>query len=270
MQRQDWRQAAALATQAEAAHPGAAWLRDERRQLAMRTGQWREALRLSGPESRASLAVAAADEEPDPAAAMRLARQAFKADPALAPAAIAYARRLRAGRRERAALDVLRQSWSLAPHPNVGEEFIRPAHDKLARAQEAAQLVRSNPGHVESHLFLAQAALDAGLNNEARQQIEAARASGMNQRRLWVLLADVEVAEGHAAAAQDALRHLHEADPDPVWRCGHCGTIHPTWQPVCDACETAGTIAWVQPDQAAQPQHVLLPEKRAIEGLISG
>src|SRR5699024_6142880 len=46
MARQDWAEAASLARQAEAAHPGAAWLREERAQLAIRTGNWAEALEL--------------------------------------------------------------------------------------------------------------------------------------------------------------------------------------------------------------------------------
>ncbi len=267
MQKQDWPAATALAAQAEAAHPGAAWLRDERRQMALRTGQWREALRLSAPEGRAALAVAAAAEEVDPTAATRLARQAWEADPALAPAAVAYASRLRAGGRERAVLDVLRRSWSISPHPDVAEAFLQPAPDKLARAQAAAQLVRSNPGHPESFLLLARTALDAGLTTDARRQVESARAAGMNQRRLWVVAADIAVMEGNAEEAQEALRQVPAADADPVWRCSNCGTVHAAWHPVCDACDATGTIGWTQPGDAAGLHPPRLAAPQAIEGL---
>ena len=49
MAKEDWVEAAALARQAEAAHPGAEWLRGERAQLAIRTGAWSEALALADP-----------------------------------------------------------------------------------------------------------------------------------------------------------------------------------------------------------------------------
>ncbi len=267
MQKQDWAAAAALAAQAEAAHPGAAWLRDERRQMASRTGHWREALRLSGRDGRAALAVAAAAEEQDPATATRLARQAWEAEPALAPAAVAYASRLRAGGRERAALDVLRRTWTISPHPDVAEEFMRPAADKLARAQEAVQLAKSNPGHPESFLLLARTALEAGLTTDARRQMEGARAAGMNQRRLWVLAADIAVMEGHPEEAQDALRQAPAADADPVWRCANCGTVHANWRPVCDACDATGTINWALPGDPSALHPPRLSAPQAIEGL---
>ena len=49
MQRQDWDAAHRLAKEADAAQPGAAWLREERQLLALRTHDWREALALSPP-----------------------------------------------------------------------------------------------------------------------------------------------------------------------------------------------------------------------------
>ena len=60
-----WEEADSLARRAEAAYPGAQWLKDERRSLALRTGKWEDALRLSGPDSRAALAVAAAGAAPN-------------------------------------------------------------------------------------------------------------------------------------------------------------------------------------------------------------
>ena len=45
--RESWEEAAAIARRAEAVHPGGAWLREERAQLAVRTGNWAQALRLA-------------------------------------------------------------------------------------------------------------------------------------------------------------------------------------------------------------------------------
>ena len=120
MARQDFAAAARLAGEAEAAHPGGSWLRAERARLAVRTGDWSGALALADASApKAALATAAANASRDPATALRLAQQAWKADPGLAPAALAYATRLREAGKERRALAVIGQSWARAPHPDL-------------------------------------------------------------------------------------------------------------------------------------------------------
>jgi len=247
--REDWPAAAALARRAEAAQPGAPWLQEENRVLALRTGNWTEALRMSGPDTRAALAVAAADAEPNLQVAVRLAQKAWKADPKLPAAVIAYARRLRELGKSRAADDLMSRAWAVQPHPAIAAEYLRSHKGKLDRAQAASRLVNAKPSDPESHLMQAQAALEADLTGQARKHVQAAQSLGMNQRRLWLLAADIADRDGNAAEMQDALRHAAMADPDPVWRCGACGTVHGDWRPVCDACNTPAQIAWVQPDQ---------------------
>jgi HemY protein len=250
MERKDWVEAAALARQAEAAHPGAAWLRGERAQLAVRTGAWSEALALADPDApKAALAAAAADAETDAAHGMRLARQAWNEEPGLTPAALAYARRLREAGRESRAQDAIRRTWAVNPHPALAEFALEPTTDPLARAQAAKRIAQENPDHAESHLLLAQTSLAAGLNGEARYQAEAARAAGLEDRRLWMLLADVEEAERGdtdegRAAQRDALRHAATAPPEPGWRCTTCGTPQPEWKAACPVCGTVGAIRW--------------------------
>lgn len=250
MAKEDWVEAAALARQAEAAHPGAEWLRGERAQLAIRTGAWSEALALADPDApKATLATAAAEAEPDAAMGMRLARQAWNEDPALVPAALAYARRLRAAGRETRAQGVIRKTWAVNPHPALAEFALAETSDPLARTQAAKRLAQENPDHPESHLLLARTSLAAGLTGEARHQAEAARAAGLNQRRLWMLFADIEEAEhgdtdeGHAAQ-RDALRQAAIGDPDPIWRCTACGTPQAEWKAACPVCGTLGSVQW--------------------------
>ena len=268
--REDWAAADELARQAEAVRPGAQWLKEERQVLALRTGQWADALRLSGPKLRAPLAVAAAGTEPDPATALRYAKQAWAADPALAPAAIAYASKLRAVGKHGKANEVLRRSWATQPHPDVATEYMADLDDKQARFRAAAGLAQQNARHPESHLLQARTALDAGMTKEALRHIQAVRNAGLNQRRVWVLLADIADQGGHVSEAQDALRHVATADPDPFWRCAACGTAHGRWQPVCDACNTPGEIAWVQPSGDGIRQVPLLVDHASLEGANTG
>jgi HemY protein len=243
MEREDWTEATALARQAEAVEPGAAWLRRERARIAVRAGAWSDALALADADAaRAALGAAAAEDEMDPARAQRLARQAWQDDPSLAPAVLAYARRLRAAGRENRALAAIRHSWSIAPHPDLAEFALAPTSDPLQRTQAAQRLTEANPEHAESRLLLARTALQAGLTGEARRHVEAALAAGLNQRRLWLLLAEIEAAEG--GDQRDTLRHAATAEADPTWQCSACHTAHASWHPACPDCFTVGSLRW--------------------------
>jgi HemY protein len=245
MARGDWEAAAQLARRAEAASPGVPWLRAERSRLAIRTGSWKEALTLAGPGDPVSvLGTAAANAEPDDREARRLAKRAWDADPTFAPAALAYAKRLRAAGRERRAQEVLRTSWSQAPHPALAEAALATTSDNLARTRRAEALANAAPGHPESQLLLARVTLAAGLPGEAHRHAEEARTAGLDQRRVWLLLADIAEQSGNGAEQSDALRHAANAGPDPAWRCGQCGTVHVEWAPTCSHCGTTGRIAW--------------------------
>jgi HemY protein len=117
---EDWTAARDLARQAEGSHPSTAWLREDRIMLAVRTGDWARAEALAEPGApRIAYATAAIAAETDPAQALKKARRVWSASPGFAPAALAYARRLREGGREARALDVVRDAWKAGPHPDL-------------------------------------------------------------------------------------------------------------------------------------------------------
>jgi HemY protein len=243
IERGDWPAAMALARQAEGVQPGAAWLRRERARLAVRAGEWSDALALADANApKAALATAAARGTRDATQALRLARRAWQEDPSLAPATLEYAKRLRETGREARALSAIRHSWSIAPHPDLAEFALATVTDPLARTQAAQRLTEANPTHAESRLVLARTALEAGLTGEARRHAEAAVAAGINQRRLWLLLAEIAEAEG--GDQREALHRAATADPDPVWRCEACHTAHAAWHPACPDCFTVGSLRW--------------------------
>ncbi len=241
----DYQRAAQLAREAEASHPGAAWLRGERTQLALRTGAWAEALQLTHEDApKAGFAAAAAEAEADPNVARKLAKQAWKRDPALGPAAIAYARRLRDSGREKSAQDVLRQSWAANPHPELADFALLPSPDRAAQLKAGNELVRGAPDHPESQMLLARLSLAAGLTADAHRHLDLARAAGLDQRRIHLLRADVAEADGDEAAQRDALRQAAMADPDPAWHCEACGSAVGGWHPACPVCHTPGRVRW--------------------------
>jgi HemY protein len=250
MERENWAEASALARQAEAAHPAAIWLRKERASLAVRTENWVDALHLADADApKAALAAAAAAQATNPVQGLRLARQAWKEDRTLPAAALVYAEKLRADGRENKAQNILRTSWQAAPHPDIAASFMKTLPDGPSRYAAAKRLTKDNQRDAESRLVLARTALEAGQFDDARFHAEAARATGMNQHRLWVLMADVAEAEGGETEAgrlaqRDALRHSTVADPDPTWRCTSCNTPSITWKAVCPACSKIGTLRW--------------------------
>ncbi len=264
--RGDWDAAAALSKRAEQVNPGAPWLRAERAKLASRAGNWREALELAGPDDpKAALGTAASDEATDTGEARRLARQAWLADKGFTPAALAYARRLREAGREKSAQDVLRASWAKSPHPALAEAALGNSTDPTVRAWRIGGLAGAAPSHPESYYLRAQAALAKGETAQARREAEAAKSTGMDDRRLWRLMAAIAEREGDADAAAEAFRRAAEAEPDKQWRCGNCGTPHAVWHPKCDACGAVGRIAWgdagpsVGSLQLAGPGDAILP-----------
>jgi HemY protein len=255
VERHDWQEALVVAKQAEAAHPGTLWLRQQRAELALETANWAEALELLGPDPRrTTYCVAAANAESDPRRALSFAKQAWKQDPAFAPAALAYASRLREMGQEKRAQLCIADAWKRSPHPDLAKFALSLEPDKTARALAAKQFVASNPTHPESRMLLAQVALDAGHTGEARQQIEAARSEGLHQRRLCLLLADIEdrergdTEEGRLAQ-RDALRQAATAEPDPRWQCTSCSTNYEAWHPRCPTCSQVGTIVWLETTQ---------------------
>lgn len=253
MEREDWDAALAIAREAEAVQPGAAWLREERARLALRTRDWREALALSPPQApKAALALAAAEQEPDATRAAELERQAFEADAGFTPAALAHARRLQAEGSPRKARSVLEDAWTKAPHPDLAAPYFGEEQDPLMRVKAAETLVRRNPTHPESRVLLARTALDAGLTGRARNALDSLMREGKADRRAYLMLAELEEAEHgetpEARAAQARwLREAATAAPEPSWWCGNCGTAHEAWKPVCQACGAVGQIAWGKP-----------------------
>ena len=260
--RRDWGAAETIAREAEVAHPGTAWLRQQRAELALHTDNWAEAAelsRLDGP--RATYYIAAADAEADPVRATRLAKQAWKEDESFTPAVLSYARRLRSSGHESRAQASVAEAWRRAPHPELADFALAAAKDPLARFQLAKRLVAKNPTHPESRLLLCREAMEAGLTGEARHQADAARAEGVNQRRLWLLIAELDEkergdTEEGRASQRDALRRAAVADPDPAWQCAHCHTEFPKWSAKCASCGGVGTLRW---HTGPQTQIVSLP-----------
>ncbi len=259
--REDWTEASRLAGRAEAAHPGADWLRQARLELAGRTGDWQPAIALAGPGAPMAALATAASQSASGDEALSLARRAWKADRGFTPAALAYATCLRHEGQEDKALRILRESWGIAPNPALGDSAISPVSDPPSQLRRARDLIRSAPGHAESHLLMARLHLANGELDEARRRAEAAGAAGLRERRLFLLRADIEEAthgdtpEGRTIQ-RDLLREAAEAEADAAWSCTSCGSVQTHWSAACPVCHAPATLQWGR--GGAAPQRRLL------------
>jgi HemY protein len=115
------------------------------------------------------------------------------------------------------------------------------------------RLAAQNPEALESHLAIAEAALNARLWGEARRHLglstAAAPPSGPS-RRLCLMMARLEEGEpGDPKAARQWLERAAAAPPDPCYVCGRCDAASATWQPVCRECGAFDSLTWRIPER---------------------
>jgi HemY protein len=263
-------QALDYAQRAFALRPQTSWVVHSLFDMQAQTGQWKAAQetldsgvrrKVVGAERgrtlRALLLVErsrSAEHDGNDTDALAFAREAF----GLAPERIAVASRLaelqiKANDAKRA-MRTLERAWSLAPHPDLAELYLRAANenDPLKRVGIVRKLAAQKPEDMESNLALAQAALDAGLWGEARRHLDAA--GGTNPSvRVCRLMAEVEErAHSDQAKVHEWLTRAAHAPADKAWRCSACGAHHENWRPVCESCGAFGTLHWRAPGTYGQ------------------
>jgi HemY protein len=264
-----------LVARAKELRPRTPWVLDRLYRLEARAGKW--------PEADATLAAAiarkavdgatgqrhraillneesrAAKAAGDPGRALTLAEKAVAADRGFAPAAIRLAELQTANARPRRAIRTLLQAWRTAPQPAIAEAYGALFKDETPtqRVKRFQSLAAANPGHVESSLVEAEAALKAKLWGEARRHLLAAGAATANPSpRLCRLMAEVETGERRdEAAAHEWLGRAARAPvSDPVYVCEACGAETSQWSALCPECHEFGSLVWKAP-----PRHGLAP-----------
>ena len=244
--------------------PGTPWVLDTMISLHSRAGDWREAQRLVEESRKAKSDKAGAGKRQQAAllterarasrAAGQLAdayaqaRKANEMDGDLVPASELLARMVAEDGRARRARKVLERAWGRTPHPDLLKAYLDLGDDApLARYKAVETLVKPARNHPESRLALAEAALDAKLWGEARQQLDALAESEPSVRvfQLRARLAD-EDSEDHSGS-DTWLEKAAAADADPAWVCGECGTVADEWSAVCGNCGSFATLAWNRP-----------------------
>jgi HemY protein len=199
---------------------------------------------------RSALAEAAGEK----AEALQLAKKSLDQAADFVPAALRLARLHQADDSPRRAAKVIEETWRRQPHPAlvVAYRELRPPVDAMIWFKEVQKLAAANANHVESHLALAEAALEARLWGQARSHLEVALAERHSARayRLRARLEDAE--KGDAAAVREWIARAAAAGPDPAWVCESCGAVFGEWQPICSRCHSFDSLEWRAPDHAAE------------------
>jgi HemY protein len=185
-------------------------------------------------------------EDADPQAAKASALEAAKLAPDLVPAAALAGRLLVEAGEWRKAARLLEKAWRLNPQPDLADIYAHlrsgdSARERLARVET---LVRQSPGHQESKLAVARAAIEAREFAKAR----AAAAALLNQpsQRVAMLMAELEQAEhGDEGRAREWMARAVRAARDPAWTAD--GMVSDRWMPVSPVTGRLDAFEWRVP-----------------------
>ncbi len=249
------------------AHAPAAWAGQAVLDDRTRRGDWAGALatidtnaaarlidKPTAQRWRAVIKTAMADQlkDRDPKGAMDLAYEACRLSPGLIPAAALYGRLAAAAGDTRRGTRVLETAYAQTPHPDLAAAYLRMRHgdstgDRLARARMLARIAPDDP---ESMLTIGRAGLEAHDLEAARAAIAPLIASdsthGRPTRRVCLLMADIEEAEGRQGAVREWLSRAARAPRDKAWVAD--GVISDRWAPVSPT-GTLDAFVWRTPDE---------------------
>lgn len=283
LRRGDETAARGFAERAHALRPDAVWAADALFALQGRSGDWlaaqktleqardRRAIDADGSRRRRAVVLterarqALARLERD--SALQLVREAHGDAPGLVAATALLAQLLIEQEKLKPAAKVIEKSWAVTPHPELADLYRRTGRDDgVELYRRMGKLVELAPESRESHLSAARAALDAELTGEARRHLEAVGGAPLDHRtaRLW---SELEEADGHAEKAREWVGRAAEAEGDPVWHCGQCLHVAPSWQPICEQCGAFDAIGWGRPgSQELHPGTHMLPLPSLLAG----
>jgi HemY protein len=172
--------------------------------------------------------------------------EAIKLAPTLVPTAVLAAKFQSEAHQIRRAMRIVEAAWLAQPHPDLGDAY---AHVKLgdsarARLVRIETLAAKMPGHLESALAVARAAIDASEFAKAREALVPF--IDAPTQRVAMLMAEIERTEhGDSGKARAwtlrAVRALH----DPVWTAD--GYVSDKWRPVSPVSGRLDAFQWQTP-----------------------
>ncbi len=174
------------------------------------------------------------------------AMEAIKLAPTLVPAAVLASKYETEAHQIRRSMRIVETAWLAQPHPDLADAY---AHVKLGdsarqRLVRIETLAAKAPGHIESALAIARAAIDAAEFGRAREALEPFTAAPT--QRVALLMAEIERGEhdDEGAARAWTLRAVRAAH-DPVWTAD--GYVSDRWRPVSPVTGRLDAFQWQTP-----------------------
>jgi HemY protein len=172
--------------------------------------------------------------------------EAVKLAPTLVPAAALAAKYESEAHQVRRAMRIVEAAWLKHPHPDLADAY---AHVKLGdsarqRLVRIETLAAKAPGHLESALALARAAIDASEFARAREAL--APFLDAPTQRVAMLMAEIERTEhGDSGRARAWTLRAVRARHDPVWTAD--GYVSDKWRPVSPLSGRLDAFQWQTP-----------------------
>jgi HemY protein len=194
------------------------------------------------------LTAQAMTEEPAaPDKAAKLAQQALKLAPRLAPAAVTAAISLARSADFRKAARLLEDAWRQAPHREIAQTYVMlrsgdTAAERLARARRLSVL---QPADSESVFTVAEAAIAAREWDQAREALKPLIASHPSERTCLLMAAIEEGEHSDKGRARDWLARALRAPRDPAWVAD--GIVSDRWLPVSPVTGEIDAFEWKVP-----------------------
>jgi HemY protein len=172
--------------------------------------------------------------------------EAVKFAPTLVPAAVLASKYQSEAHQVRRSMRIVETAWLAQPHPDLADAYahVRLGDSARQRLVRIETLAAKAPGHLESALAIARAAIDATEFARAREAL--APFIDAPTQRVAMLMAEIERTEhgdsGRARAwTLRAVRALH----DPVWTAD--GYVSDRWRPVSPVTGRLDAFQWQRP-----------------------
>lgn len=172
--------------------------------------------------------------------------EALKLVPTLVPAAVLASKFQSEAHQIRRSMRIVEAAWLAQPHPDLADAY---AHVKLGdsarqRLVRIETLAQKAPGHIESALAIARAAIDASDFSRARAVLEPFIAAPT--QRVAMLMAEIERTEhGDSGRARAWTLRAVRAAHDPVWTAD--GYVSDRWRPVSPVTGRLDAFQWQTP-----------------------
>ncbi len=172
--------------------------------------------------------------------------EAIKLAPTLVPAAVLASKYQTEAHQIRRSMRIVETAWLAQPHPDLADAY---AHVKLGdsarqRLVRIETLAAKAPGHIESALAIARAAIDAAEYERARAAL--ARFIAVPTQRVALLMAEIERTEhGDSGRARAWTLRAVRAAHDPVWTAD--GYVSDRWRPVSPVSGRLDAFQWQTP-----------------------